>query len=82
MFLNLFRWRFQKNKFVLLSMCVRRRHIEREHAVILNHSLEFYHSSNCCNTGCCKHRRITCVREVLDPYIVTSPCVVHPPSVH
>ena len=40
--------------------------IEREHAVILSHRLEFYHSSNCCITVCSKHRRITCGREVLD----------------
>ena len=35
MFLDLIRWRFQKDKFALPSMCVCRRHIEREHAVIL-----------------------------------------------
>ena len=39
MLLDLLRWRFQKDEFVLPSMRVRRRHIEREHAVVLSHRL-------------------------------------------
>ena len=66
MFLNLLRWRFQKNKFVLPSMRVRRRHIEREHALVLKYRLELDHSSHCRITGCSKHRRVTCAREVFD----------------